>query len=204
MAEAEGAGGEATPRDVPAAGEAETPMIANQAPPNAADERLASRIARADRYFEKHLRNQRGWYSEKASDYKTWSERLGLAVIACGALVTFAQAFAAAAPMVVPAVTAALGVAIAVLTGGQRIWKYDENWVAYRRASEQMKREYRLYINGAGAYADLTDEDEAYRRFVENTEGIIAQEQQIYWQTRADTGRKGDAGEKPKPTKGGE
>jgi Protein of unknown function (DUF4231) len=103
----------------------------------------------------------------------------------------------------VPAVTAALGVAIAVLTGVQRIWKYDETWVAYRRASEQMKREYRLYINGAGSYTSLADEDEAYRWFVENIEAIIAEEQQIYWQSRADTGPKGAASEKPEPAESG-
>jgi Protein of unknown function (DUF4231) len=80
----------------------------------------------------------------------------------------------------------------------QRIWKYDETWVAYRRASEQMKREYRLYINGAGSYTDLANEDEAYRRFVENTEAIMAEEQQIYWQSRADAGRQAKEGQRPK------
>ena len=203
MAEAEGSVAGAKLRALPAAGNVETTKVADQATPNAADERLMARPTRADRYFKDHLRDQRGWYSQNATNNKTWSQRLGLAVIVCGALVTFAQAFAAAAPMVVPAVTAALGVAIAVLTGTQRIWKYDESWAAYRRASEQMKREYRLYINGAGPYADLGNEDEAYRRFVENTESIIAEEQQIYWQSRADTSREGAADENPKPAEGG-
>ena len=203
MAEAEGSVGSTTLRAVPTADEGERTGSAEQVPPNAADDRLKARITRADRYFNEHLRDQRGWYSKKASNHKTSSQGLGLAVIGCGALVTFAQAFAGVLPFAVPAVTAALGVAIAVLTGVQRIWKYDESWVAYRRASEQMKREYRLYINGAGPYADLADEDEAHRRFVESTEFIIAEEQQIYWQSRADTGREGAAGEKPKPAEAG-
>jgi hypothetical protein len=202
MAEAEGSVGGTTLRAVPTADERDTIKVAEETAPKAADERLVARIARADRYFNEHLRDQRGWYSKKASNHKTWSQRLSLAVVGCGALVTFAQAFAAVAPVGVPAVTAALGVAIAVLTGVQRIWKYDETWVAYRRASEQMKREYRLYINGAGPYADLADEDEAYRRFVENTEAILAEEQQIYWQARADGGRQANEGQKPKPEEG--
>jgi hypothetical protein len=167
-----------------------------------ADARLAARIARAERYLNEHLKDQRGWYSKRAAEQKAWSQRLGLAVIVCGALVTFAQAFAGVLPMLVPAVTAALGVAVAVLTGVQRIWKYDESWPAYRRASEQMKREYRLYINGAGAYSEVADEDAAYRRFVENTEAIIAEEQQIYWKSRTDERKDGATDNKPKPGQG--
>ncbi len=167
------------------------------------DERLAARIAWADRYLNEHLKEQREWYSNKASAHKDWSQRLGLVVIACGALITFAQPFAGALPSVVPGVTAALGVAVALLTGIQRIWKFDESWVSYRRASEQMKRECRLYINGAGVYADVASEDEAYRRLVETTEAIVAEEQQLYWQSRTDTDRKASGGQEPKPNEAG-
>ena len=75
--------------------------VENREPPTEAnlpsipgDDRLAARMARAERYLDDHLKKQRQWYSEKASAYKNWSQRLGLAVIACGALVTFAQVFA--------------------------------------------------------------------------------------------------------------
>ena len=47
-----------------------------------------------------------------------------------------------------------------------------------------MKREYRLYINNAGSYSTMKDEDRAYRLFVEQIEQIIAEEQQIFWQSR--------------------
>ena len=59
-----------------------------------------------------------------------------------------------------------------------------ETWTAYRTASERMKREQRLYVNGAGTYRNV-EEDEAYLRFVEAIEGILAEEQQIYWQNGA-------------------
>ena len=72
-----------------------------------------ARPTRADRYFKDHLRDQRGWYSQNATKTRRGASGLGLAIIVLCALVTFAQAFAAAAPMIVPAVTAALGVAIA-------------------------------------------------------------------------------------------
>ena len=44
-----------------------------------------------------------------------------------------------------------------------------------------MKREDRRYVNGAGSYAAIADEDEAYRAFVVAVEQIIAEESQLYW-----------------------
>jgi hypothetical protein len=49
-----------------------------------------------------------------------------------------------------------------------------------------MKRERRLYVNGAGDYRGLTDEEEAFLRFVEAVEAIVAEEQRIYWKSRGD------------------
>ena len=46
-----------------------------------------------------------------------------------------------------------------------------------------MKRERRLYANGAGAYRGL-DDDAAYLQLVENVEATIAEEQQVYWRNR--------------------
>ena len=46
-----------------------------------------------------------------------------------------------------------------------------------------MKREHRLYINNANAYKDATDEDTAYRLLVERVETVLAEEQQMFWQT---------------------
>jgi hypothetical protein len=162
------------------------------------DPQAKAREARAEQYFEQDLKGQRRWYSERGSTYKQRTQVLGLLVIGAGALTSFVQVFAAR-PWV-PVVTAALGAVVVLLEGWQRIARYGETWTAYRTASEQMKREQRLYVNGAGAYRSL-EEDEAYLRFVEATEVIIAEEQQIYWQNR---GSELPAGQKPKPaTPGG-
>ena len=86
-------------------------------------------------------------------------------------------------------VTAVLGLIVVLAKGVERIWNFEETWQGYRKASERMKREYRLYINGAGAYREVADEDQAYLRFVEAIEEIIAEEQQLYWQSRVGGGR---------------
>ena len=63
-----------------------------------------------------------------------------------------------------------------------------ESWQAYRKASEGMKREYRLYINNADPYFAAEDEASAYRLLVERVETIIAEEQQLFWQSQAKEG----------------
>src|SRR4051794_16732028 len=157
------------------------------------DPRARAREARAEQYFEQDLKGQRHWYSERASTYKQRTQVLGLLVIGAGAATSFVQVFAGR-PWV-SVITAALGAAVVLMEGWQRISRYSEAWTAYRTASERMKREQRLYVNGAGTYRSV-EEDEAYLRFVEAIESIIAEEQQIYWQNR---GSEPPAGQQPKP-----
>jgi hypothetical protein len=141
-----------------------------------------AREARAEHYLQEDLKDQRGWYSRNASRFKARAQQLSLAVLAAGALTTFVQAFGTL-PWV-PVVTAFLGGLVVLAEGWQRIARYGEGWAAYRLASERMKREHRLYVNGAGEYRGLADEQEAFLRFVENVEAIIAEEQQIFWRHR--------------------
>ena len=109
------------------------------------------------------------------------AQALGVTVVAAGAATTFFQVFGQV-PWV-PVVTALLGALVAVAEGWRQIARYDEAWAAYRVASERMKREKRLYVNGAGEYRRL--EGEAFLCFVEAIEAIVAEEQRIYWRDRS-------------------
>jgi hypothetical protein len=141
-----------------------------------------ARAEQAERYLQEDLKDQRGWYGQRASRFKDRAQQLSLAVLVAGALTTFVQAFGTL-PWV-PVVTAFLGGLVVLAESWQRIARYNEGWAAYRLASERMKREHRLYVNGAGEYRGLADEQEAFLRFVENVEAIIAEEQQIFWRHR--------------------
>jgi hypothetical protein len=156
----------------------ETPKAADHA---VDDPTAKERDALAERYFKNDLADQRRWYSEKAGLFKTRSELLALLTIVLGALITFIQVFGAA-PWV-PIVSGSIGAVVAIAAGWQRIARYSETWVSYRTASERMKRERRLYTHGAGAYRGLPNR-EAYLTFVEAIEGIIAEEQNIFWRDR--------------------
>ena len=82
-----------------------------------------------------------------------------------------------------PHLTAALGAAVAISRAVDTLLRPGETWQAYRKASEGMKREYRLYLYNTDAYAAAPDEASAYRLLVERVETIIAEEQQLFWQS---------------------
>src|SRR5215470_9697869 len=132
-------------------------MGAAMGEPRQEDSRAAARRARADVYFKEHLQDQRGWYSRRSSSFRARAQWLSLTIIVAGGLITFFQVFQGDQDLIFgvawPALTTALlALLIVVVEGVTRIWRYQETWVAYRKASEEMKREYRLYINGAGDY----------------------------------------------------
>ena len=146
-------------------------------------EPFPNRKTKADHYFNVHLRKQREWYSTNASRAKRWNNSLAIIVLAAGALISVIQILHDHS--CTPLVTAILGAIVVLAKGLERIGKYNENWMGYRKASESMNREYRLYINNAGDYQDTTGEKGAYRRFVEQVERILAEEQNQFWQSRS-------------------
>ena len=156
----------------------ETPKTVDHAVDDAT---AKDRDALAERYFKNDLADQKTWYSERAGLFKTRSELLALLTIVLGALITFVQVFGPAPWL--PIMSGSIGAIVAIAAGWQRIARYSETWVSYRTASERMKRERRLYTHGAGAYRGLP-EREAYLTFVEAIEGIIAEEQNIFWRDR--------------------
>jgi Protein of unknown function (DUF4231) len=166
------------PKEQPTQSSLETLKAVN----NAVDDPTANeRDALAEQYFKNDLADQRTWYSQRAGLYKTRSELLVLLTIVLGVLITFIQVLGPAPWL--PIVSGSIGAIVAIAAGWQRIARYSETWVSYRTASERMKRERRLYTHGAGSYRGLP-EREAYLTFVEAIEGVIAEEQNIFWRDR--------------------
>jgi ABC-type multidrug transport system fused ATPase/permease subunit len=153
-------------------------------------QQIPTRVAMAKQYFEeKHnLGGQDQWYSNKASRNKAWHQWLGFIVIAAGAGTSLVQIWAPSSPEThvhwVTILTAALGAIVVLAKGIERIWNFDDTWAAYRQASEAMKREQRLFINGAGPYVETPEDEAAYVLFVNHVERIIAEEQKSFWVTR--------------------
>lgn len=146
---------------------------------------IESRKQRAEYYFDTVLSGQQHWYSEKSGKQKSRHLFFAIVVIVLGALISVLQVFSE--QFWVAGVTAVLGATVAVLRSIDTLLRPNETWQAYRKASESMKREYRLYLNNADAYAEAGDEDTAYRLLVDRVETVIAEEQQLFWQFHAAT-----------------
>lgn len=148
-------------------------------------ESIESRKERADYYFDNVLSGQRKWYSDKAGKQKFRHLCFAISVIVLGALISLLQIFSGQAW--VSGATAVLGAMVAILRSIDSLLKPNEIWQAYRKASESMKREYRLYLTNADAYSQAETEGMAYRMLVERVELVIAEEQQLYWQFHSAT-----------------
>jgi uncharacterized protein DUF4231 len=100
--------------------------------PFPSDDRKSARAARAQAYFDQDLKKQRDYYSDRASLYKSRSQLLSMFVIVAGVLTTFVQMFGQEQQhhLWIPVITAALGGAIALTEGWQRIARYGETWIA--------------------------------------------------------------------------
>ncbi len=154
---------------------------------------IETRKKRADFYFQNILEDQGAWYSNKAGCQKKLHLGFAIAVIVLGALVTCMQTLDAA-PWV-RYTTALMGAAVSIMRAVDTLLRPGETWLAYRKASENMKREYRLYLNNADVYTGAADEEAAYRLLVARVETAIAEEQQLFWQFHDQTpGTGADAG----------
>jgi hypothetical protein len=143
---------------------------------------IEARKQRAEYYFNFVLDNQQRWYSDKAGGQKFRYLFFAIIVIVLGALISILQIYSDQYQFLVSRATAILGATVSVLRSIDTLLRPQETWQAYRKASEGLKKEYRLYLNNADAYAKADSEDAAYRLFVERVEMVIAEEQQLYWQ----------------------
>ena len=65
-----------------------------------------------------------------------------------------------------------LGVVVAGIASILSLYKYHENWIEYRGATEALNYEKFLYLTGSGYYM----ENNTLRAFVERVEGILSKE----------------------------
>lgn len=128
-------------------------------------------------YIEKRVNDQINWMEMKSRKAQQRYKSLKLMEIVSAALI---PTTAAIPPLnnYLPIVSGTLGFLIVVLNGVQQLQRYHENWLAYRSSSEALKRERILFEAGTSPYKG----EEAYEKFVQNFEAILADENKI-WKT---------------------
>lgn len=140
---------------------------------------IKEREDRVNEYENRYAFPQK-WYARYALWYKCLFQIIGLLIIALGAAV-------ALVPQLLVADTSnqlvsVIGTLIVILKGIERIWIPEERWALFRKASEALRREKEMYIEGIDPYVSSSaDEEKVYRLFVQRCLLVRAEEQNNFW-----------------------
>ena len=128
-------------------------------------------------YLEKRVYDQINWMELKSKRSQQRYKTLKLLEIIAAALIPTVAGIPPLHPYL-PIISGLLGFLIVVINGVQQLQRYHENWMAYRSSSEALKRERILFEAGTSPYKGA----EAFEKFVQNFEAILADENKI-WKT---------------------
>lgn len=144
------------------------------------DELIEERKNRAEAYHAR-TRSQLDWYGVKAGRNKRLFQFTGISIVVLGAVVgVIPLAFEELKWSYSDLLISLLGASIVILKGVERIWLPQEKWMSYRKASEALHREQERYVECLAPY-NVSDEDSAYKLFVERCILIKAEEQNNFW-----------------------
>jgi hypothetical protein len=140
-------------------------------------------------YIQKRVDIQIEWYEKKAAFNKFRYRIIEIIIIVSGALIPFINSitifYPNKDPQTVPYpsllfISSLLGFIITLVTGFSKMEKYFESWTLYRTNAEVLKKEKFLYLNSAGQYSKLPQEDRD-KLLVENIEFILSSEVTKYF-----------------------
>jgi hypothetical protein len=136
-------------------------------------------MSSAPSYFQERLESEIRWHSERARKNKNRFHLVQISILVASALIPIINvaSFGDAPTRLASSV---VGGAIVVATGISQLGKYQENWILYRTTSEMLKKEKYFFLNHAGEYSNLTDE-ERNTLLVERVESIISSETSKYF-----------------------
>jgi hypothetical protein len=119
-------------------------------------------------YLTQRLKDQLDWLEHKSAWNQRWYKRLRLIEIVAAALIPSLVAFGLSGPLF-NAVSAGLGIVIAISAGAMGLFKFHENWVQYRTTAEQLKHERFVYETAAGPYVG----EDRFGVLVERVESLL-------------------------------
>lgn len=123
-------------------------------------------------YIEQRLDDQIGWYDRKSQWNQRWFKRLRLIEIVCACSIPFLVSTISPEDDSMRLVTGVIGVVVAVVAGLVSLYKFEENWIAYRTTCESLRHEKFLYLTRATPY----DGAASFPLFVQRVEGLISKE----------------------------
>lgn len=122
-------------------------------------------------YIKSRLEDQIKWYSRKSSMNQQMYKRLQLITIIFSTSIPFLSAYISDFKFI-QIIIGIIGVAVAAITAVNGLYKYQENWLAYRTTSESLKHQKYLFLTGTEPYHD----EQAFNMLVQNVEMTISKE----------------------------
>jgi hypothetical protein len=126
-----------------------------------------------EQYYIGEWQKQKDYHSKKAGQFKT-RYQISQILIVVGSVSVPVLLGISEIPTIVPTL---ISLMVAILTGLEGISKNGENWVTYRRTSEQLKREQRAYLTRTAEYKDT---ESPFDVFVTRVEAILSQQNQSF------------------------
>ncbi len=120
-------------------------------------------------YLKNRLEDQIDWYNKKSSKNQKMYKGLQLVSIVVAACIPF---FSLLDPPFLKYVVGAMGVLLAVFTAMTSLYKYQENWIAYRTTCESLQHEKYLYTTGTKPYLGAG----SFNLLVQRVEMLISKE----------------------------
>jgi hypothetical protein len=125
-----------------------------------------------EEYLEKRVQDQVDWFSRKSQRNQRSFKALQLVAILASATIPFLSGYITEAATTLKLIVGLLGLAVAAITAVLGLYKFQENWLSYRMASEALKQEKFLFLTGSEPYGG----EESFKLLVERVEGLLAQE----------------------------
>ncbi len=122
-------------------------------------------------YIKDRLDPQIAWYSQKSALNQKMYKRLQVITIVTATSIPFLSGYSDTIPFV-KIMIGVMGIVVAAIAAISSLYKYQENWIAYRATCELLKQEKYFYLTTTDPY----QEEGAFNLLVQRTEMLISKE----------------------------
>jgi hypothetical protein len=127
-------------------------------------------------YLEERLEHQIRWYASESRKNKRWYLILRLTTILLSTSLPFLTNYLSEFTQI-KYIIAFIGVAITFVEGLQSLYKFNDNWILYRRVAENIKQEKIFYLTKSGVYKN----NGTLQHLVDNAETLMGTENTTWY-----------------------
>ena len=124
-----------------------------------------------EEYLKNRLDDQINWYDRKSAKNQTYFKLFQLILIISAAAIPLLSGYIEK-ELSLPYIIGALGFLVAIITALQGLYKFQENWTAYRTTCESLRHEKYLYLTKTNPYHGKN----SFNMLVQRVEMLISKE----------------------------